>query len=318
MAPSAELPYAQAVLGQRPAIACGVRCMLPGSLGHTEPGALCQCYGSGEKPLILVMQLATSNLWDSFCQYTAAVNAQWAKRMGHRYLLTGGEYLRSSDLWRGGNIRAVMKQVAEVDWIFHLDCDAALVDFSQDALLRTIDEHRHRAEETEVFLSRDESGFAGTSRLSNMGTGLWRQSSWTLQLLESWWQAELEPGALDKDSNRNEQEVLEHFLTTNQHGCLKRLVLLPAGRLNSESSNPIAAPPWRQHVVHLAGMPNAVRTEVFKSLWAEVCQPDSPTKDGWRLRQLLIKSLTDFTMLLPDVPEIQEIGAEENIPKLQI
>lgn len=135
------LSLCHAQVGQRPAVACGLRRVLPGSLGHGEPGALCQCYDSGvrwrgpsgpirgyqlvqEKPLILVMQLATSNLRDSFCQYTAAVNAQWAKRMGHRYLLTGGEYLRSSDLWRGGNIRAVlqvMKQAAEVDWIFHLD-----------------------------------------------------------------------------------------------------------------------------------------------------------------------------------------------------
>eukprot|EP00434_Breviolum_minutum_P039385 symbB.v1.2.034974.t1/scaffold4612.1/size37459/3 len=147
---------------------------------------------SKEKPLILVMQLSTKNLWDSFCQYTAAVNAQWAKSFGHRYLLTDGEYLRTTDLWRGGNVRAVlevMRQVPrEVEWIFHLDCDAVLVDFHQDALSSTIG-----ASEMQVFLSRDESGFAGTSRLSNMGTGLWRRSNWTLQFLESWWQVKAIP-----------------------------------------------------------------------------------------------------------------------------
>lgn len=32
------------------------------------------------------------------------------------------------------------------------------------------------------------SGFAGTSRLSNMGTGLWQRHAWTKSLLETWWQ----------------------------------------------------------------------------------------------------------------------------------
>lgn len=119
--------------------ACDACCQAPSgteSLVHcanaTTPvsGGVARAARSEEKPLILVMQLATSNLWDSFCQYTAAVNAQWAKRMGHRYLLTGGEYLRSSDLWRGGNIRAVlqvMKQAAEARRPGRLDLSPGLM-----------------------------------------------------------------------------------------------------------------------------------------------------------------------------------------------
>ncbi|CAE8662994.1 unnamed protein product [Polarella glacialis] len=53
-------------------------------------------------PLIVVMQLATQNLWGSFCRYTAAVNAAWAQRLGHRYVLSSGDYLKRQDLWRGG------------------------------------------------------------------------------------------------------------------------------------------------------------------------------------------------------------------------
>ncbi|CAE7226829.1 cspG, partial [Symbiodinium sp. KB8] len=60
-------------------------------------------------PRFLVMQLATPNLWDDFCQYTAALNAQWARGLGHRYVLTAGEYLERGDLWRGGNVRAVLE-----------------------------------------------------------------------------------------------------------------------------------------------------------------------------------------------------------------
>ncbi|CAE7853825.1 cspG, partial [Symbiodinium microadriaticum] len=99
----------------------------------------------------------------------------------------------------------------EVDWIFHLDCDAALVDFSGkdalDAVLR-----RHANEDTRALLSRDESGFAGSSRLSNMGTGLWKRTAWTLQLLEKWWKE------LDEGKGRNEQEVLEQLLAKNETG----------------------------------------------------------------------------------------------------
>ncbi|CAK9099211.1 unnamed protein product [Durusdinium trenchii] len=295
-------------------------CLLVSAASSTpcceEMGSLVHCANATSPPLapgaasssktrVLVMQLATSNLWDSFCQYTAVVNARWAKRLDHRYVLTAGEYLRSSDLWRGGNVRAVlevMKEASEeVDWIFHLDCDAALVDFSgEDALLETIQRY---GEKVEVILSRDESGFAGTSRLSNMGTGLWRRSQWTLRLLETWWQA------LDQDSSRNEQEVLEDLLTTNAHGCLDRLILLPAGFLNSESSNPIAAPASRQPVVHLAGMPHGVRTAVFKSLWAEQCEPKGETEsDPWRMRRVLVKSLADFALSLPDVPVEHQDG----------
>ena len=57
------------------------------------------------------------------------------------------------------------------------------------------------------------SGFAGTSRLSNMGTGLWRRHAWTTSLLETWWQERgLLPAfgvckALEDDPRRNEQEV---------------------------------------------------------------------------------------------------------------
>ncbi|CAJ1408353.1 unnamed protein product [Effrenium voratum] len=251
----------------------------------------------GGKPLVLVMQLATANLWDSFCQYTAAVNAQWAHRLGHRYILTGGEYLHRADLWRGGNVRAVlevMKQApAEVDWIFHLDCDAALVDFSKDALAAVLARHGS----AELLLSRDESGFAGGSRLSNMGTGLWRRSAWTEEFLEAWWQE------LEGNPSRNEQEVLEHFITSNTHGCLDgRLVLLPAGLLNSESSNPVAAPAARQPVVHLAGLPGPVRTEVFRELWAEQCGQKPPGGD-WGMRDRLLRSLGDHTLSLGDAPE---------------
>ncbi|CAJ1435992.1 unnamed protein product, partial [Effrenium voratum] len=291
---------AQAVLGKGEMPCCGVE--------EQQAGGLVRCAnatapwggarrGTKGKPLVLVMQLATANLWDSFCQYTAAVNAQWAHRLGHRYILTGGEYLHRADLWRGGNVRAVlevMKQApAEVDWIFHLDCDAALVDFSKDALAAVLARHGS----AELLLSRDESGFAGGSRLSNMGTGLWRRSAWTEEFLEAWWQE------LEGNPSRNEQEVLEHFITSNTHGCLDgRLVLLPAGLLNSESSNPVAAPAARQPVVHLAGLPGPVRTEVFRELWAEQCGQKPPGGD-WGMRDRLLRSLGDHTLSLGDAPE---------------
>eukprot|EP00747_Dinoflagellata_sp_TGD_P063823 gnl/TRDRNA2_/TRDRNA2_153622_c2_seq2.p1 gnl/TRDRNA2_/TRDRNA2_153622_c2~~gnl/TRDRNA2_/TRDRNA2_153622_c2_seq2.p1 ORF type:complete len:207 (+),score=32.21 gnl/TRDRNA2_/TRDRNA2_153622_c2_seq2:32-622(+) len=141
------------------------------------------------KPLVLVMQLATPNLWDNFCRYSAATNAAWARRLGHRYLLTPGDFLRKADLWRGGNVRAVLEVMRnspdEVDWLFHLDCDASIVDFSGgDALTAAI--AKFATPQTEILLSRDETGFAGNSRLTNLGTGLWRKTAWTQQLLAAY------------------------------------------------------------------------------------------------------------------------------------
>eukprot|EP00927_Polykrikos_kofoidii_P054697 TRINITY_DN49085_c0_g1_i1.p1 TRINITY_DN49085_c0_g1~~TRINITY_DN49085_c0_g1_i1.p1 ORF type:complete len:667 (+),score=116.07 TRINITY_DN49085_c0_g1_i1:229-2229(+) len=261
-------------------------------------------------PLILVMQLATSNLWNSFCGFTSATNGAWARRHGHSYLLTAGEYLDRADLWRGGNVRAVLEvmrvvQPSQAAWLFHLDCDAALVDASDDDALRRV-LAEYAKPRTEVLLSRDETGFAGGSRLTNLGTGFWRRSPWTKRFLAEVWRVLL------SDPRLVEQEVLERFLKHDTLGCSSRVVILPAGLVNSESANPIAAPSWRQPVVHLAGMPNEVRTAVFRAVWENTCvmaqtesweRPSLLAKtSGWELRDLLLEELRVYALALPDEP----------------
>ncbi|CAE8677531.1 unnamed protein product [Polarella glacialis] len=140
-----------------------------------------------------------------------------------------------------------------------------------------------------------------------MGTGLWKRSSWTLRLLKAWWQA------LSENADRNEQEVLEQLLQSNELGCQDRIAFLPAGLLNSESASPISGPSWRQPVVHLAGMPDQVREAVFRQVWQEQCfsissadssmdRPASGVLDGWWLRDLLLEELQRYVLSLPDDP----------------
>lgn len=259
-------------------------------------------------PLLLIMQLATPNLWCSFCRYTAAVNAAWARQRGHRYFITSGEYLSQADVWRGGNVRAV-RQVLDsvpdvVQWIFHLDCDAMIVDHSsRDAVSDVV--ASFASSETEILLSRDESGFAGGSRLTNLGTGLWRRSAWTLRFLDRAWRE------LVADKVLTEQEVIERLLQRNEQDCVRHVAFLPAGLLNSESSNPIAAPPWRQPVVHLAGIPDVVRATVFQIVWKELCAGSMDGHAGLHqgsifhdlsLRKLFLHELSVHVTSLPDIP----------------
>ena len=49
-------------------------------------------------------------------------------------------------------------------------------------------------------------------------------------------------------------------------------------------------------------MPDAVRRAVFQRLWAEQCDPATPSHDAWRTRDLLLESMTSFVLALPDLP----------------
>ena len=94
-----------------------------------------------------------------------------------------------------------MAQVAsEATWVAYLDADAAVVDFSKDALSAVVE--AHASEETHLLVSRGELIGPGTSSMFNSGFLLVRQHPWAHDFVELW---------LSKlsSSSQNDQEVLE-------------------------------------------------------------------------------------------------------------
>ena len=79
---------------------------------------------------------------------------------------------------------------------------------------------------------------------------------------------------------------MKDVLDAKQH-----LKIFPLGLFYSEIGNPISRMPSQQHVIHLAGVPNEVRQQVFSSFWEDLCSgseasnvsnPHSGLEDIWK------------------------------------
>ena len=155
---------------------------------------------------------------------------------------------------------------SEATWVAYLDADAAVVDFSKDALSAVIS--AHASKETRLMVSRGELIGPGRSSLFNSGFALVRQHQWADDFVQLWL-SQL------SGSLANDQEVLEQLYRQDALNCQRHIVILPMGLVYSEIGNPISGPPDQQHVVHLAGVPDEVRRGVFSAFWHDLCGKQS-------------------------------------------
>ena len=128
-------------------------------------------------------------------------------------------------------------------WIAYLDADAAVVDFSQDALAAVV--AAHASEEVHILVSRGELIGPGTSSTFNSGFALVRQHPWAHDFVQLWL------SQLSR-SEANDQEVLEQLFRHDALSCHQHTAILPIGLVYGEIGNPISGPPMQQHV---AGLP---------------------------------------------------------------
>eukprot|EP00439_Symbiodinium_sp_Y106_P040411 s901_g4.t4 len=205
---------------------------------------------------IHVTSLATREI-HSYAVFSAAINAAHAKTFGNSFQLATSSFGLGSDLkllWRAGNVATILealKVAPGASWIAYLDADAVVVDFSKDALADVV--RAHSRKETHLMVSRGELIGPGTSSMFNSGFLLVRQHPWAYDFVQLWL-SQL------SSSKANDQEVLEQLYRQDALGCRRHVAILPMGLVYSEIGNPISGPPDQQHVVHLAGIPDQVRT----------------------------------------------------------
>ncbi|CAL1148748.1 unnamed protein product [Cladocopium goreaui] len=236
---------------------------------------------------VLITTYATEHV-HSFARYTLPLNAHWAKRFNHSFVIdtraraTGGIDVK--------NAKVMVKkfwvdhpQITE-PWLLWIGADAAIVDFGADVLrqlLRATDSH------VQVLITRDPHGRAGNSMsLFNADVILIRRSPWSSKFLQRWWDdPRMQQGLTD-------QEVLELLYQEDVMTCRSKgsLQLLPPMTLNSDSLSIVAAAPRTQPVVHLGGHGDTVRAQFFREALA-LQRQDGLHRDSLKLQDIYVESL---------------------------
>ncbi|CAK9060515.1 unnamed protein product [Durusdinium trenchii] len=243
-----------------------------------------------DKHRVLITTYATHHV-HSFARYTLPLNANWALRFNHSFVIDTRE--RADGGVDVKNAKVMVKKYwvdhpsVSAPWLLWIGADASFVDFGEDVLRRTLTEYA--AEQVQVLISRDPHGRAGNSlSLFNADVILIRRSSWSSQFLQRWWDdPRMKEGWTD-------QEVLELLYKEDVMGAQAAFVLLPPGTLNSDSRSIIAAVPKQQPVVHLGGHGDTVRLEVFRRALELLCE-DQLDRNSLQLQDTYLDSLRRVT-----------------------
>eukprot|EP00929_Paragymnodinium_shiwhaense_P012024 TRINITY_DN11860_c1_g1_i2.p1 TRINITY_DN11860_c1_g1~~TRINITY_DN11860_c1_g1_i2.p1 ORF type:complete len:1227 (-),score=225.45 TRINITY_DN11860_c1_g1_i2:294-3974(-) len=223
---------------------------------------------------VLIVTYATAHV-HSFARYALAINANWAKRHQHSFVIDTRK--RAQDGVDAKNAKVLVKKhwVAHPDvaekWALWIGADAAIVDFEKkgDVLRRLIGQHAADPN-VQIIITRDPHGRAGNSMsLFNADVILMRRTQWTTDFLQRWWD---DPRMKE---GRTDQEVLELLYTEDVMGAASAFVLLPPLTFNSDTLSIVAGPPATQPVVHLGGHTDEVRAVLFRKALEKVCMESS-------------------------------------------
>ncbi|CAJ1441210.1 unnamed protein product [Effrenium voratum] len=217
---------------------------------------------------VLITTYATQHVHE-FARFSLSLNANWAARFDHSFVIdtrdraTGGVDVK--------NAKVLVKKYwvdhpnISDPWLLWIGADAALVDFGEDVLRRTL--RAHAAEHTQVIITRDPHGRAGNSMsLFNADVILIRRSAWSSAFLQRWWED------WRMKEGRTDQEVLELLYTEDVMGAASKFVLLAPNTLNSESMSIVAEAPALQPVVHLGGHSDSLRAGFFEHALQLLCE----------------------------------------------
>lgn len=249
----------------------------------------------GESPRLLVLHVATAHAL-SYAATAAAVNAAWAERFGHVGVLAMDSNEPREEVWRWGKVKALADVFARykgqhADYYLYMDVDAVLADFSMDTFRPLLRKH----EEADLLVSREPAvkaskaasnganDWSGGRQDFNNGVLLVRNSAWSRRFVAEW------SRRLALDPAANDQEILQVLYDGNVMGAARKVAVLPPGAVNSEMSSPVGTP--GQRVVHLGGLPDAVRSEVFGIIHAAVCSGRFEAFGGGSLQEAFLASM---------------------------
>lgn len=243
---------------------------------------------------VLIVTYATPHVY-GFARYSLAVNANWARRFGHSFVVDGRDLATDGVDVKNAKILVKHHWVSLRDireqWVLWIGGDAVFAEFDEfreDVLRRVIATHGQDPR-TQIIITRDPHGRAGNSMsLFNADVILLRRSDWTSAFLKRWWD---DPRMRE---GRTDQEILELLYVENVLGASSAFVLLPPLTLNSDTLSIIAGPPRIQPVIHLGGHADAIRTAVFKEVLRMLCErPAGPDPDSLELQDMYIQALQD-------------------------
>lgn len=233
---------------------------------------------------IVVVTSFTNNI-ELYAEYAIAINANYAqfRKYGMRIInessYANPQYLDADSRWNKVLFirdelqrTADFTQVGEIGddrFLVWFDADLAVINFDLD--IADIVKNHPRAH---IIMSKDKktAPFVG-----NTGAIIVRISDWSASFLDLWWHS------YDR-SRCCDQNALTWLMDRNlPHDVKDKIVFLPADTINTDF------PCWRNHneknrVLHLAGLTNLLRIEIFKHGYKEICRSSSVME--WPEKQL--------------------------------
>jgi len=242
---------------------------------------------------LLILQVTTRA--EGYAATAAAVNAVWADRFQHELKVELSQQ-DPTEVWRWGKVRQLASALqrsspgAEPDYFLYMDVDAILVDFRTDTLSTLAKAHP----KADILVSREplikagraaSDGSTEQSRPQDFNNGviLLRNSAWSRRFVDVWWRR------LAAERSMNDQEVLQALHDEDHSGVRARMAVLPEGVLNSEMRSPVG--PVGARVIHLGGIPDTVRAEVFDIVHAALCAGRLQAFGGPELQEVFLRGM---------------------------
>eukprot|EP00927_Polykrikos_kofoidii_P039088 TRINITY_DN33517_c0_g1_i1.p1 TRINITY_DN33517_c0_g1~~TRINITY_DN33517_c0_g1_i1.p1 ORF type:complete len:1444 (-),score=244.59 TRINITY_DN33517_c0_g1_i1:153-4484(-) len=239
-----------------------------------------------------VLQVSTSS--EGYVALAAAVNAAWTERFGHK-LFVHVVQANKNEVWRAGKVyllnSAFSRDDSNAEYFLYLDTDVVLADFSKDTFQQLL----HGNPSAELLLSREPlikasraakhggNDYSSRPQDFNNGVMLVRNSAWSKRFVAEW------DRRLRAEKDLNDQEMLQVLYDANFAGAKDKMAVLEPGAVNSEMRIPVAGA--GQRVVHLGGIPNIVREEVFTFIRESVCSGKMVAFGGSKLQGVFIDSM---------------------------
>ncbi|KAK3271390.1 hypothetical protein CYMTET_20255 [Cymbomonas tetramitiformis] len=247
------------------------------SPGNFEKHGLLHCANTsaafrGDQQKVVLITMITTDKVRDWAQYSAAVNAMWAKSHGYEFIVISENH-PALTLEEKGKTTAAPSQVPsieavllrpEVEYVFWLDADAVMVGHHFDV--------RQFAAEypgSDLIVCREAN--LETNNVINSGAMIFRKSEWSLSLLRAWYSHKtVAMGAPD-------QYVFDQLWESNSLNVQAHTKVLPATAFNSEPPfYDTWKSPQQQPVIHLMGDHGNTRRRVFQRMFHAACAAKNP------------------------------------------
>ncbi len=212
---------------------------------------------------ITLLTYATANI-HSYAKYSSSINKMYAIMHKYSFLTfspaTGSEHDKMDQRW---NRVKILLDLLSADphgseYFVWMDADLIVADFSlrlEDVILQ------HSS--ADVIIS---SEFHAETGVANTGCFIVRNSQWSRDFLQRWWNSER--------SYAHDQILFDRLYRSLLPGVTDRIAVLPTTALNSVPPAYTGSEqhPHYHHMLHLMGESDELRAEVFKRALAKMCE----------------------------------------------